>query len=321
MYSITIFNTPRYWAEKERYVYDNKTHRRLEVDSWDQLVNVLRKLSKRKLKGKMDAELISPAIYVPETSRSNRNVLAWAGWAAIDVDDHVFEGDLEQSFKEKFGTYDYVIYSTASSKPDHPKFRVVFRLDRHVDKDEIKHFWFALNNEIDSLGDKQTKDLSRMYFVPGDYEDAYNFFYVNSGREINVKAMLEKHPYVDKTAKSFLDRLPEALRKSVIEHRKSSLDDTGIRWSSYLDCPFVSKKILKDWNSIAGVDGTGRYGMMYKIMVSIAGSAIARGYPLTATQLEELIRQIDADTSRKYENRPIDVEAQNALEYAYKNSY
>ena len=46
-----------------------------------------------------------------------------------------------------------------------------------------------------------------------------------------------------------------------------------------------------------------------------------KGYPLTVNQLVELIKQIDADTSRKYQNRPLDVEANNALDYAYRNAY
>ena len=106
-------------------MYDNKTHRRLDIDTWDQLTSFLKKLSERPLEGKKDAELISPAIYKDGTTRANRNVLAWAGWAAIDVDDHVFEGNLENELRSRFGHWDYIAYSTASSTDVHPKYRLV----------------------------------------------------------------------------------------------------------------------------------------------------------------------------------------------------
>ena len=42
----------------------------------------LYKLSERKLGGKNDAELMCPATFTKDTTRANRNVLDWAGWAA-----------------------------------------------------------------------------------------------------------------------------------------------------------------------------------------------------------------------------------------------
>jgi hypothetical protein len=59
--------------------------------------------------------------------------------------------------------------------------------------------------------------------------------------------------------------------------------------------------------------------MIYKIMISIAGNAIKEKYPITANQIVDLIKQIDNDTSRKYQHRALDTEANNALEYAYRN--
>lgn len=300
-------------------MYDNKTHRRLDIDSWDQFTNFLYKLSQRPLKGKKDAELISPATYQTGTTRANKNVIAWAGWAAIDVDDHVFDGNLENELRTRFGNWDYIAYSTASSTDVHPKYRLIFRLSRYVKSEEIKHFWFALNSELQSIGDKQTKDLSRMYYVPADYFGAFSFFFVNSGSDVDVDELIAKYPYEDKSTKNFLDRLPDEWRKQIIEHRKSAMENTNIYWNGYQDCPFINKKIIRDWNSIATIDGSGRYGMLYKIMVSIAMNAIKENYPITSQQIVTLIRQLDMDTSRKYENRALDVEAENALEYAYRN--
>jgi hypothetical protein len=160
-----------------------------------------------------------------------------------------------------------------------------------------------------------------MYYIPANYANANNFIFHSTGNPLAVDYLLEAYPYSEKqSSSSFLDRLPDAWREQIVEHRKSALDNTSYYWTSYQDCPFVSKKMINEWTSIAGVDGTGRYRMIYKIMIAIAGNAVKKGYPLTVNQLVDLIKQIDADTSRKYQNRPLEVEANNALEYAYRNA-
>ena len=293
----------------------------MDFESWDKFEKFIYKLQERKLEGKLDAELISPATYFDGTTRANKNVAYWGAWAAVDVDDYLPKGGLEDDLRNRFGHSKYIVYSTASSTHNLPKFRIVFPLTSTVEADRIKHFWFALNTEIDSLGDKQTKDLSRMYYVPADYSNAYNFvFSNNSGKVINPDELMAKWEYSEKqNSKNFLDRLPDAWREQIIDYRKSKLDNTDYVWSSYADCPFVNKKLLQEYMSIANIDGTGRYRMIYRMMISIAGNAIEKKYPITAVQIVDLIKQIDKDTANIYENRPLETEANNALEYAYKN--
>ena len=316
-YALTIFNSPRWWEKAGRYVYDNKTHRRLDLDNWDQFVNFLRKLSERPLNGKQDAELITPAVFKPDSTRKNDNVLCWAGWAAVDVDDLVIEGNLEDVLRARFGDWNYVVYSTASSTVDHPKFRIVFDLGMEVETSKLRHFWYALNQELESIGDEQTKDLARMYYVPANYSGANNFFFVNSGEPLDLDYVLAKWPYDDaRNAQSFLDRLPPAFREQVIEYRKGKLDNTSYVWSTYADCPFWPRNMAAEYVSISS---TGWYRQMYRIMIAIAGKSIEKGYNISATQIVEMCRQFDSETGNWYENRPMEVEANNALEYAYKN--
>ena len=317
MYSTTIFKAPRWWEEQNRYVYDNKTHRRMDFGTWPEFVEFLRQLSERKLNGKQDAELLSPSVFKPDTTRKNDNVIAWAGWAAVDVDDLQVEGDLQQYLHERFGTWNFVCYSTASSTDAQPKFRLVFELDSSVAHDRIKHLWFALNNELSELGDPQTKDLARMYYIPAHYAGANNFFFVNNGSPIDVDMLLAKHPFSDRRASgNFLDRLPDAFRDQVIAYRRDKLDDTSFVWSSYKDCPFWPKRMAAEYVTISA---EGWYRKMYQIMIGLAGNAVSRGYPLTAQQIVEMCRQFDSETGNWYESRPMDVEANNALEYVYIN--
>ena len=309
MYSLTIF--------KNRY--DNKTHRRMMFDSWEQFVELLSCLSTRE-ETKQTASLISPAVYTDGTTRSNKHVERWGHWAAVDVDDlELKEGVVVSDYlTERFGSYDFVCYSTASSRSDNPKFRIVFNLESEVPRGDIKAFWHALNTELGDIGDKQTKDLSRMYYVPAKYVDAYNFFFVNHGEPVDVDYLIAKHPYKEREGKSFLDRLPEEMQRAVIEHRKSQMDNTNFSWTSYHDCPFFPRKLSVEYRTLSS-NGTGWYHKMYQIMIAIAGNAISKGYPITAREIAHLCSQFDSDNGNWYNSRPLEKEADGAIEYVYKN--
>ena len=67
------------------------------------------------------------------------------------------------------------------------------------------------------------------------------------------------------------------------------------------------------------ITGTGWYHKMYQIMVAIAGNAGKRSYPITAQQIAELCKQFDMENGNWHDNRPLDKEADRALEYIYRN--
>ena len=308
MYSLTIF--------KNRY--DNKTHKTMTFETWDEFVDLLFTLSE-KPDTKATAPLISPATYEEGTTRSNKNVRLWGKWAAVDVDDIDIDASrIREILVERFGHWDFVCYSTAGSTVDQPKFRLVFNLMETVHRDNISKFWFALNTELDSIGDKQTKDLSRMYYVPANYDGAHNFIFRNAGDPVDIDYLVVKHPYKEREGNSFLDRLPEEMQRAVIEHRKSQMDNTNVSWTSYHDCPFFPKKLAMEYKTISS-GGTGWYHKMYQIMVAIAGNAIKKGYPITAREVAQLCRQFDSDNGNWYDNRPLEKEADGAIEYIYRN--
>ena len=320
MFRLTVFEN----------LYDNKTETRVEFETFEKFEKSLYYLAtvpgykpKRGefLRGKKVTPLISPAIYREGTTRANANVVEWGCWAAIDVDDHKFEGDLETELKTKYGKWTYICYSTASSTPEHPKFRLVFPLTQPVEAKDIPHFWYALNKEFDSLADIQTKDVSRMFFAPAKYPGAYNFIFSNKGESIDHTELMGNHPWqkpVDSA--SFFDRLSPELQKEVIAHRQAKLNGskTNVEWTSYRDCPFVNQKLISEYKSISGTDNSGRYSMIYKIMTSIACNAVKRKYPITEYEIVDLIRQLDRETSNRYAKRPLNVEASRAITYAYK---
>jgi len=307
MYSLTIFKS----------LWDNKTHRRIDLDTWGDLKTLLYSLSKIPLKDKRSAQLISPATYFPNTTRANKNVDNWAKWAAVDVDEWKTNGDLYDTLVTRFHAWDFICYSTASSSIEQPKFRLVFPLNRNVQASEIKHFWYALNTELDSMGDRQTKDLSRMYYVPASYDNAFNFIFEHSGSDIDVDSLLAKYPYTEKrSGNTLFDSLSEDIQTKLIEYRRDQMTNTNIRWSSYTDCPFVNKNLVIEYKSITE---TGWYHKMYQIMVSIAGNAVKQKYPITIREIVDLCKELDRETGNWYQSRPLDKEAQRAIEFVYHN--
>ena len=286
----------------------------MDYTSFDEFEAILYKLSEStKYPTKQDAPLLSPAIYQPDTTRANDNVVGWGGFGILDIDD--YEGDLKD-IESKYDKYRYVCYSTASSTVESPKFRLVFPLTCNVDKDDIKHFWFALNKEIGDIADAQTKDLSRMYYVPAKYKDSFNFIFSHDGEVMNPNDLMEKYPYV-KPNQTMFDRFPEAIQKALLERKRNELKNTNYTWTSYQDCPFVNKKQIDEYKSITG---TGWYSKMYQIMLTTAGNAMSKGYPITPKEIEYICRDLDTDTGGWYLKRDLEKEAARAIEFVFKNN-
>ena len=319
MYSLTVFKS----------IFDNKTDTRVDFETFEKFEKSLYYLStlpgykaKKYERTNKASPLISPAVYKEGTTRANANVIEWAGWAAIDVDSHVFNGNLKDELHSRYGNWYYICYSTASSTVDHPKFRLVFPLTKAVESNNIKHFWYALNTEFECMGDRQTKDLSRMYYVPAQYPNAFNFIFTNAGQHIDPDVLMEMHPWTAPSdSESFMDRLPPELQKEILMHRQSKLAELKkeFNWTSYKDCPFVNQKLISEYRTISRTDGSGRYSMIYKIMTSIACNAIKKKYPINEYEIVDLIRQLDRETSNRYAKRPLNVEASRAIEFAYKH--
>ena len=286
----------------------------MDYTSFEEFEAILYKLSEStKYPTKQDAPLLSPAIYQPDTTRANDNVVGWGGFGILDIDD--YEGDLKD-IESKYDKYRYVCYSTASSTVESPKFRLVFPLTCNVDKDDIKHFWFALNKEIGDIADAQTKDLSRMYYVPAKYKDSFNFIFSHDGEVMNPNDLMEKYPYV-KPNQTMFDRFPEAIQKALLERKRNELKNTNYTWTSYQDCPFVNKKQIDEYK---GITGTGWYSKMYQIMLTTAGNAMSKGYPITPKEIEYICRDLDTDTGGWYLKRDLEKEAARAIEFVFKNN-
>lgn len=300
-------------------IFDNKTHRRGEFETWDEFVSCLQNLyvqpgyKPKRDEKRRGSPLISPALYKQDSTRANVNVTSWAGWAALDIDDYASD---PQSVIDLFQNNRCVIYNSASSREEHPKFRVVLALDRYLEPKEIKHFWFALNKIYNELGDPQTKDLSRMYYVPAQYPNAYSFFHINEGQPIVVDELLSSVEYVENSFRgsSFKAGLSDEIKQKLVEYQRGRLN-RNIKWTSYKDCPFVNKKSVAEYRALT----SGWYHKMYLLLCGTAASAIKMGYDISVSEIEGIAREIDNDTGGWYTNRDLYTESDRALKWALES--
>ena len=314
-------------------IFDNDASNSFTFSTWDKFETFLFDLSEKPAfkpkrgeaipKGKTSALLISPATYIENSTRANKNVVEWT-WCGVDVDQHDFDPneDLQKQLVDRIGDYYFIASSTSSSRVDHPKFRLIFPLKTAVPASKIKDFWYAINKVIGFVGDAQTKDLSRMFYVPGRYNDAHHFFIINKGQFIDPFALISNNPNKEKKPDNFFDRLPKEAQLLMIDYRKKQSGAMlEYAWNSYRDCPFVNKKVLNNFTNVASIDNSGRYFNLYKIMVSIAGSAIDKKYPITPLQIVDIVNQIDLEHGARYQGwRDMQKEAEHAIEYAYTKS-
>jgi len=121
-----------------------------------------------------------------------------------------------------------------------------------------------------------------------------------------------------KKSESLLDMIPEDMRREWLENQRRTLQNTNISWSSYHDCPFISKTMMAEYRSITE---TGWYVKIYQLMVSIASKAIKKKYPISVAEIVRLIQEIDSDTGGWYKNRKLDTEARRALEFVLSNHF
>lgn len=307
-YSLTIFNS----------IFDNKTHRKMTFPTWEKFEELLYMLSEqpgykpKKGERKNGSALITPAIYEKGTTRANANVISWAGWVALDVDE--YEGSFDSAV-EVFKGHRFVCYSSASSTKEKPKFRVILPLTQHIEASKIKHLWYALNKEFNSLGDPQTKDLSRMYYVPAKYPNSYQFIFTHNGPMIDPNELMSKHTYVIDGPKNLASQLSPEIQRQLDEHVKSKLTNKNFVWTSWRNCPFVNKSLVSEYFTIGE---SGWYHKLYQIMMSISANAIRRKYPITTDEVVRLVMEIDAETGGWYKGRPLHLEASRAIEYALR---
>jgi hypothetical protein len=86
-----------------------------------------------------------------------------------------------------------ILHTTASHRPDAPRYRVFLLLSRPVSGDEYRLLWRAIERLLEALGHKvgqAAKDPSRAWFVPAAVHGGEYLFHELNGRPLDVDAVL-----------------------------------------------------------------------------------------------------------------------------------
>ena len=310
MFSLTLFTS----------LGDAETNKRMDFETFKDFEEFLSGAYEMEYEQKKDAPLISPAIFDDTTKpRSNENVSHWGGWCAFDVDDWTGGGIVEH-FEEKLNGYKFILYSTASSTQEKPKFRVVIPTSNNVSDIRIRAFWYGMNRFLGTVGDKQVKDYTRLYYVPGSYKSSNNnFLHISDGQAfVNYIEIIHKNPIPENIG--FIDKFPKEIQDAVIVNTRRKLlkGRPDLHWNSYTNCPFWPRRTADYYRGLA--PDSGRYFTMYRIMVAIAFSALKQRYPINEMEISALCREFDLDSGARYKDRPFEREARRSIEYACKKA-
>lgn len=288
-----------------------------ECASWDEFVKIMYAMSKvegyKPAAGDYESKsspLISSGIYNPEIiKRCNNNILGWE-MIMLDIDAGV---DDINDVTNHFSVFNYIIYSSPNCTADQLKLRVIIPLNEFAPFEVLNQIWHASEEWCNKLVDPQTKDKSRMMYVPAMYTnrgDKYtHFFLVNRGINLNWEGLVAKYPSPPEKDRfkvnNPLNKLKQKIYKSNNPLPSFDIQDPN--------CPFVYGDMIKDYLlTMAG----GHHRAIYVFMLKICGAAEKLGYPLSHDELVDMASQMDALDGGFYDTKKLADSAQDALEYS-----
>lgn len=254
---------------------------------------------------------ISPAIYDPGATRRDNNVLGWAAWMAIDIDNDgpttpISIGQAEEVMQVH--DLNYLIYATPKATPEKPRFRILFPISRELSVKEIKPAWAAMVDFFSMLGpDPLCKDLSRLYIGPALWKRGlsrnaeanatplYNVFEFNiDGKPLDIDAVMAAYvppPAPEVTPKTVKPVTLLRMDVSTPAKPKVSLPRKPLPLGHHLgNSPVVHSKFIDEYTQL----GKGEHHVgMFRFMVRVIGRADLRGFEITPNDLAEYCHQLD----------------------------
>lgn len=142
----------------------------------------------------------SPALY-PEGANRSRSAVVEVSTLVLDID-HVKTDEDLAAVVDRIA-YAKIVHSSHSDRPGDRCVRVIVQLSRPVLSREWPHFWNAVIKKLDIPVDQQTKDASRLYFLPSrptgatatEFGDGTDYLFAAvEGAPIDVDALLLEFP-------------------------------------------------------------------------------------------------------------------------------
>jgi hypothetical protein len=288
-----------------------------EVESdWAEFVEFLREQAtvERHPQDKGQTPAISPALYPDDTTRANANVSMLASWLAMDVDHNGVTVDDLIEYLESI-PLDYVIHTTSSHKPGSECFRVIVPLDGEVHPSDASDLWAGAFEFFGGITDVQTKDPARIFYVPAEWIGTRPRFHARTkGDVLSVGKLLSLAPPPPPPPPPIpVSKVEMARIRRALAGKGKGLTPSD----SLLTSPVVSATAIDRY---LGLPKGQHHGGLYQFMAAIAARSIFLGYSITAADIANYSRQLNAMSFVKTAaNRRFDEEATRALRWAINN--
>jgi putative DNA primase/helicase len=157
------------------------------ASSWEQLKELLSFHEENAVK---DAgALWSPVEYDPGTTRGNRNV-RFIEALVVDMDSEAFDN-------ARLDDLEWFAYSTYSHRLDDPHYHLVLPLAEKVPASLWRVVWQELHDRIGLVGDPQTKDPARIFYLPQHAPDQPFEFHEGHGALLDSSFRLDVEPVIN----------------------------------------------------------------------------------------------------------------------------
>lgn len=162
-------------------------HPKRFASSWNQLKELLSFHEENDVK--QAGSLWSPVEYDAGTTRGNRNV-RFVEALVVDMDGEAFDN-------ARLDGLEWFAYSTYSHRLDDPHYHLVLPLAEKVPASLWRAVWAELHDRIGLVGDPQTKDPARIFYLPQHAPDQPFEFHEGHGQLLDSSFRLDVEPVVN----------------------------------------------------------------------------------------------------------------------------
>ena len=157
------------------------------ASSWEQLKELLSFHEENAVKAA--GALWSPVEYDQDTTRGNRNV-RFVEALVVDMDGEAFD-------HARLDGLEWFAYSTYSHRLDDPHYHLVLPLAEKVPASLWRVVWSELHDRIGLVGDPQTKDPARIFYLPQHAPDQPFEFHEGHGALLDSSLRLDVEPVIN----------------------------------------------------------------------------------------------------------------------------
>lgn len=157
------------------------------ASSWEQLKELLSFHEENPVKAA--GALWSPVEYDQGTTRGNRNV-RFVEALVVDMDGEAFD-------HARLDGLEWFAYSTYSHRLDDPHYHLVLPLAEKVPASLWRAVWAELHDRIGLVGDPQTKDPARIFYLPQHAPDQPFEFHEGHGELLDSSFRLDVEPVIN----------------------------------------------------------------------------------------------------------------------------